>query len=528
MNQGLEEGQSVARGAQIDSEAVTAALECVQASPSFKASDRIRRFLSYVVEETLEGRANRIKAFSIATDVFGRDASFDPNTDPIVRIEAGRLRRALERYYLKDGANDPLIIDIPKGSYVPVFLTGDSLGGKERASGAPVAIEASVATQTFRDLSENSDHAYLAAGISEEICVALAQYPEMRVVPTVEDQREVSAQYIGRRLGVQFVIGGSVKREGNRVRITARLAETVDGSQVWVKSFDRDLTAASLFEIQDDIAHKVVVSIAEAYGGAISESLQKRVRSIPNLEFSAYEAILRLYHYNQVESMSTWAQTRDALGQAVQSSPDFALALAGLAELTADGIAYNYLPHSVSEIEKALELARRAMVLEPTHCQPHHAAALLNIALRKPDGVVSEAEAILAKLPSVGDKTFAGFHLAVAGDFDRGIPIVEAGIRELPTSPPWLHHALFLNHFRCERYEDALVEAYRFDMPTIIWSFVDKAVALAALGRREEADAEIEKVIALHEDFAEQPRRYVEWYVLDDEVAASMSATLSL
>ena len=90
-------------------------------SPDFMVPERARRFLSYIVEESLAGRADRIKAFSIATDVLGRGSSFDGSSDPVVRIEAGRVRRALEHYYLTAGADDPIIITIPKGGYVPTF-----------------------------------------------------------------------------------------------------------------------------------------------------------------------------------------------------------------------------------------------------------------------------------------------------------------------------------------------------------------------------------------------------------------------
>ena len=106
---------------EIASEAVRTQLQRIVGCHEFDASERNRRFLQYVVEETLAGRTERIKAYSIATSVFGREASFDPQTDPIIRIEASRLRRSLERYYLTAGRRDPIRIEIPKGSYVPTF-----------------------------------------------------------------------------------------------------------------------------------------------------------------------------------------------------------------------------------------------------------------------------------------------------------------------------------------------------------------------------------------------------------------------
>jgi arginine/lysine/ornithine decarboxylase len=96
-------------------------LNRILTSGSFRVADRGRKLLQYVVEETLAGRANRIKAYSIATIAFGRDSSFDPQSDPIVRIEAGHVRRALERYYQSECHVDPIRITIPTGGYVPTF-----------------------------------------------------------------------------------------------------------------------------------------------------------------------------------------------------------------------------------------------------------------------------------------------------------------------------------------------------------------------------------------------------------------------
>src|SRR3954454_7006644 len=101
---------------------IQAALDRVISSREIVNSERKKRFLKFIVQETLAGNADRIKAYTIAVDVFNRDPSFDPVSDPVVRIEAGRLRRCLEHYYLTEGATDRLRITIPKGSYVPQFV----------------------------------------------------------------------------------------------------------------------------------------------------------------------------------------------------------------------------------------------------------------------------------------------------------------------------------------------------------------------------------------------------------------------
>jgi hypothetical protein len=100
---------------------IRAALQRITASPDFRTSPKLTAFLKFVVEATLAGQADRIKGYSIAVEALGRDDSFDPQTDAIVRVEAGRLRTALTRYYAGPGRADPLVIAIPRGSYIPVF-----------------------------------------------------------------------------------------------------------------------------------------------------------------------------------------------------------------------------------------------------------------------------------------------------------------------------------------------------------------------------------------------------------------------
>ena len=105
----------------LDKEIIQQQLQRIFYSPEFHATKNQREFFKFVVSETLAERSHEIKAYTIATRVFGRKDDFDPNLDPIVSIHANNLRRALERYYLVAGQNDPVRIDIPKGTYVPTF-----------------------------------------------------------------------------------------------------------------------------------------------------------------------------------------------------------------------------------------------------------------------------------------------------------------------------------------------------------------------------------------------------------------------
>ena len=96
-------------------------LNRILASKAFRQADRLKRFLAFIVEETIAGRGERLKEFVVGVEVFGKDDSFDPRNDPIVRVQARRLRSQLARYYREEGQEDDLAIDLPKGGYAPIF-----------------------------------------------------------------------------------------------------------------------------------------------------------------------------------------------------------------------------------------------------------------------------------------------------------------------------------------------------------------------------------------------------------------------
>src|SRR6187402_446544 len=98
-------------------------LSRILASKTFHQVDRLKRFLTFIVDETLDGRGGDLKEYIIGVQVFGKEPSFDPRTDPIVRVQARRLRTRLARYYRDEGNSDELIVDLPKGGYAPVFKT---------------------------------------------------------------------------------------------------------------------------------------------------------------------------------------------------------------------------------------------------------------------------------------------------------------------------------------------------------------------------------------------------------------------
>ncbi|MBK7744734.1 MAG: hypothetical protein IPI40_14255 [Betaproteobacteria bacterium] len=286
-------------------DAIRAELDRVLASDEFATSARLRDMLRFLVDESLAGRVARLKGYRIAVEVFHRDPGFDADTDPLVRIQAGRLRRALDRYYATAGARDPLRIGVPKGGYVPAFTvaTGGEVAavatdpGRGPAEGTRPPV---VAVLPFQSLSSDPEQAYFAEGLAAELTLALTRFDGMAVIA-----RQSSLQYrnqvpdlprIGRELGARYLVLGSVQRLGQAMRIDAGLTDAASREVLWNERYAFDLGERDLFAVQDDIAQKVSARVAGRYG-AVFRDLGRGAQGQRSAVPGAYDAVLHFYHF---------------------------------------------------------------------------------------------------------------------------------------------------------------------------------------------------------------------------------------
>src|SRR5215471_13644502 len=162
-------------------EKVAGQLNRILASKAFRQADRLKRFLSFIVEETIAGRGERLKEFVVGVEVFGKPESFDPRNDPIVRVQARRLRAQLARYYREEGTDSEVLIELPKGGYAPVFR-GLKTESARRAS-SPVLVSRNTAVVApFTDCSAAGDQKYFCEGLTQEIIHALAGASGVRLI----------------------------------------------------------------------------------------------------------------------------------------------------------------------------------------------------------------------------------------------------------------------------------------------------------------------------------------------------------
>ena len=247
-------------------------------SPRFDASERNRGFLTFVVEQALAGRADYIKAYTIATEVFGRDAKFDPQLDSIVRIEAGRLRRSIERYFLTDGRTSRVRIDIPRGGYVPVFTSAE-------ASAAPRAINETprVLVAAFEEEGDQGALPSFTRGFTRSLVIALTRFTGLRVYGADTALCPPSSNDLAgarRDAPPDYVIMGQTALSAGRFEVDVLLVEAATGRSVWADSFERPLDTAEIIAVRNEVANIVARAIAQPYG-AIQSDRSRGSRSGP-------------------------------------------------------------------------------------------------------------------------------------------------------------------------------------------------------------------------------------------------------
>ena len=345
--------------------AVKGQLEKILASRSFMNSERLSRFLRFAVQAAAQGQSARLKEYAVALAVFDKRDSFDPRYDPIVRVEAGRLRTRLKHYYETEGLQDPVLIELPKGSYVPRF----ALKGQSGTKTAAYSLN-SIAVLPFADHSPDRDQEYFCDGVTEELINALTKLRGLHVSAWTSALRLRGETHdileISQQLKVGAVVAGSVRKAGDRLRITVQLIGTSDGCYLWSEIYDRELK--DVFLVQEEISQAIVTKLKVQIADGQSKHLVRRYTE----NFDAYNLYLKgRYHWNQRCERSL-KRGIDYFEQAIALDLQYAPAYSGLADSYSLLGNYGVLP-AKSVKAKAMTAALKAVEIDPTLAEAHTA-----------------------------------------------------------------------------------------------------------------------------------------------------------
>jgi len=525
-----------------DAPAVRTQLERILASNQFAAAEGARKLLRFVVEQSLEGRADRLKEYTLATEVFGRDASFDPKINPTVRVEAGRLRRRLEHYYLTVGRADPVLIELPRGGYAPKFSAssdvlhlGEALARaqqRRREAGEVVPCTCpdgpSIAVMPFENLGSEND-APFADGISIEILTALTRFREFCVLGrgTVFGHRgERDAKKLNHELGVDYMLSGSLRRDGQKVRVHAELRSGTDALVLWAERYERDLSAAAMFAIEDEISAKVVATIAQPYG-IIARPEAEMARRKPPERLRSYDCLMLFYDYTSRVNVERHKELLELLDAEVREAPTEASLWAVLSMLHNDTwrFGFNATPSREAARERALAAALQAVELDPQDALGYHALFLAYFAHDELKAFRDAGARALELNPNQTDiLADFGLHLTMCDEWERGLLMLKLALSLNPEPPDWYWFPFFLWHFENHEYDEALEMALRARNQEFFWTHGMHALAFSALGMRAEAAAAVSRLIHTYPEFPLHAREELERWLGPSRVERTLDA----
>jgi len=363
-----------------------------------------------------------------------------------------------------------------------------------------------IAVLPFENASGDPEQDYFAMGLTEDLINRLSRFQELRVIARNTTahyaSRGVDSATLHRELGARYVVEGRVRRDGDTVRVMVELSDASVGTHLWGETYDRDLTAASVFEIQDDVISRVAATIADSQG-IVLRAASRSIADKPPETLTSVECRLRMVSYWDGASPEEHAIIRACAERAVEDDPNYAGGWQALAIVNLDEHRFNFDPRPGS-LERALEAATRAVSIDPNDAAAHNILAWVHYTLRDIESFQLAAEKALS-LNSNDSNALAitGTNLVHIGDDERGIAMVEKAIALNPNHPSWYNFSFFHYHYRRGAYEEALAAVLNTGWVGNLWYHAQAVAAYGQLGRLEEAREQVDKLLAVYPDFAD-------------------------
>ncbi len=415
-------------------------LERIVSSKDFQGSARTKSFLEHLVRLELEGRGDELRGTALAMDVFGRGADFDPNVDPIVRIEAVKLRKALHNYYLTAGSADPVLITIPKGQYRPHFDANSEKSGPDIQS-PPESAWPVLGICAFTG-SDTPRARLFRDGLPEEIGLELSRFGYIRVLTGYPGELANEAPEL-LRPHCDYLLGGTVREEAASLRLIVQLKRTSDSSLAWSGRRDINQDDTDTFGAQEEISKQCAVILADAYGVVATDAAEQFAGRQASDKL-VFEALLAFHAHLRTSRSGSLKQMVDLAKIAVQGNDASGLAHALMALGYIEEVALGQ--KRLGAILSAGQAhADKAVALEPQCPEALYAAAIYsqvggdNPRFQRLIDAASRANPNGALLTAL-----TGAWIALVGDIKLGGQMVRQAMDANPMLPIWTNITLCL------------------------------------------------------------------------------------
>ncbi len=546
-------------------EDIREAVERMTVSDVFARSPQLGAFLRFVVEAVLHGKADRIKAYTIGVEVLRRDVKFDPQLDPIVRVEATRLRRTIERYYASAGADDPLIIDLPRGSYVPTFRWREpglqaaeevapeqatdwrnflqSRWGLAALTGAVVVLVFAVGaallmrlpvqqaetTAALRDAPRQATAAMLQPGNG----MPSIYIEPMRVTGTASDQA-LSVDTLAEKIGDAFArfdtinvlyaprtasadapateprsdyrLSGVVEYGGDSATVQFRLIDVAEGNVVWSRSFDR-IAPAEQGAAEDQIVFALADTLLQSYGVIRARDRAKQL--VSNVGDPRYRCVLEAADSIRTLNAAEHERSIACLEHLTSIDPSFALGYTFLAILYGREYQLGISQRSDAEplLDRALRAVRRSIELNPASSRTWTVLMVVLFHRQEvPEAFAAGDKAVaLNKYDMLAPAEYGG-RLIMVGETERGLAMMRRAVGANVVRPSWQHFYLFMGAYLSGDMKEAAYQASQMTETNYALAFLARALVASATDDAERARQAITRLVALQPGWRSSPR----------------------
>jgi TolB-like protein len=365
-----------------------------------------------------------------------------------------------------------------------------------------------IALLPFKLSDADADLADAAMALIEEIVTGLSRFSYLRVISLSSSSqyagKPVDVRAAGKELGARYVIEGSLRHAGPRVRITAQLVDCHSGAHLWAETYDRPFSSQAAFDLCDDVVPQIVSTIADTHG-VLPRSMSEALRTRDPAGLSPYEAVLRSFAHFQRVSAEEHAPARAALERAVQQAPHYPDAWAMLSLIYKEEFThrFNLLPDPLG---RALAAAQRAVEGAPSNHLACHALASVEFFRKQLDAFrIATARAVALNPMDGFTLAYLGFLTAYAGDWERG-GALSAKARSLnPHHPGWYWFVPCFDAYRKGEYKTSLEFAHKVNMPGFWRTQLAIAASCGQLGQQGAASEALQALLMQRPDIGKLP-----------------------
>jgi tetratricopeptide (TPR) repeat protein len=555
----------VAEASDAPSEAeVQTALDRILASESFRTSPQLAAFLRYVVDAARAGRAANIKGYTIGVEALGRDPSFDPQADPIVRVEATRLRRAMERYYAGAGADDPVVIDLPRGSYVPIFVRRGApveapptarsavrLGTHRRALAAIVLLVALAGLAALLLSRRGGEPAPTAAipartadagttgpGLPAGNGMPVIAIEPLRVVGTahadqlgagslIDKMRDAFARfdtinvaYTGPggtvRPRLDYRLTGSLEYGDTVTTLRFQLVDAAENTIAFTRDFVYPAAAPDQGAAEDEIVVALTNSLLQSYGVIRARDRARQLASPAG--DPRYRCVLEAAESLRSLDAAAHDRARSCLEYLTTADPSFAIGFEFLAIVyyREDAMGYPARPGDPPALDRALRAARRAIELAPASARAYQNLFVVQYARHDVAAAFAAGDRAIALNP-YDMLTLAeyGGRLVMTGEVERGLRLLRRASGNGVVLPNWHHYYQFLGNYLAGNLKEAAFQAEQITADDYPLGLVARAIAASRTGNPVQARRALDRLVEVQPAWRTEARALLEKSIYD-------------